>query len=210
MFQPALERVAVSNRAKGGAASDTSIVTSRAEVAVRLSAGSGTAILLIHSVNGSSAQFNHLFETPFADQYRLIAIDLPGHGHSGEAYDTGDRVDVEGYADIALEVLERSGIDNAFVVDRLARRLHRPRTDDDLPGHARPRHRRRRAQRETPPSPAPRRSIRYSKSAEHLLALDLPALSRYAKPRWRSNAAALVRRLRRIRASRRETPARLP
>ena len=118
MFQPALERVAVSNRAKGGAASDTSIVTSRAEVAVRLSAGSGTAILLIHSVNGSSAQFNHLFETPFADQYRLIAIDLPGHGQSGEAYEPATAWTVYGYADLALEVLERLGIDNAFVVDR--------------------------------------------------------------------------------------------
>ena len=117
MFQPALERVAVSNRAKGGAASDTSIVTSRAEVAVRLSAGSGTAILLIHSVNGSSAQFNHLFETPFADQYRLIAIDLPGHGNSSEAYDPETACTTEGYADIALEILEWLDIDNAFVVD---------------------------------------------------------------------------------------------
>ena len=105
------------NRAKGGVACDTSIVTSRAEVAVRLSAGSGTAILLIHSVDGSSAQFNHLFEMPFANQYRLIAIDLPGHGNSSQAYDPETACTTEGYADVALEILERLDVDDAFVVD---------------------------------------------------------------------------------------------
>jgi pimeloyl-ACP methyl ester carboxylesterase len=93
------------------------LATSRADVAVRLSNGEGLPILLIHGIGGSSDDFDDLFGYAFAHDHRLIAVDLPGHGRSGEASDHETAYTVEGYAETLLETLERLGIDNVFVID---------------------------------------------------------------------------------------------
>ena len=80
-------------------------------------AGEGAPILLIHAQGGSSRDFDTLFASAIAADHRLIAIDLPGHGASGEAHDPETAYTIEGYADTALEALERLGIDNALIVD---------------------------------------------------------------------------------------------
>ena len=92
--------------------------TSRADIAIRQSGGAGSPILLIHGEGESQEAFATLFSSSAANGFRFIAIDLPGHGQSGEAYEPATAWTVYGYADLALEVLERLGIDNAFVVDR--------------------------------------------------------------------------------------------
>ena len=92
--------------------------TSRADIAIRQTGGAGLPILLIHGEGESKEAFETLFSASAPNSHRLIAIDLPGHGRSGEADDPATACTVEGYADLALEVLERLGIDNAFVVDR--------------------------------------------------------------------------------------------
>lgn len=97
-----------------------SVATSRANLAFRFSEGKGAALLLIHGEGESMAAFASLFGAPIADAHRMLAIDLPGHGASSEAYDPQTACTVEGYADVALECLERLGIDYALVVDRSA------------------------------------------------------------------------------------------
>ena len=94
------------------------MTTSRAVVVVRQSAGKRGAILLIHSEGGGGREFDELFVSPLALERRLIAINLPGHGGSSCADDPETANTVEGYADTALEVLERLGVDRALVIDR--------------------------------------------------------------------------------------------
>ena len=92
--------------------------TSRAEIAVRVGQGEGAPILLIHAIGGSSADFEDVFQYAFANDHRIIAVDLPGHGHSGEASDHETAYTIEGYAETLLETLERLGVDSAFVIDQ--------------------------------------------------------------------------------------------
>lgn len=96
------------------------LAASRADVAVRQSRGEGATVLLIHGEGESMASFADLFASPIAERHHLVAFDLPGHGASGEAYDAESACTAEGYADLALEILERLGVDRAFVVDRSA------------------------------------------------------------------------------------------
>ncbi len=93
------------------------IATSRADVAVRSSIGEGLPFLLIHDVGGSSEDFDLMLSYAFALDHRLIAVDLPGHGRSGEASDPATAYTVDGYADTLLETLERLNIENAFLID---------------------------------------------------------------------------------------------
>lgn len=96
----------------------STLAASRGDVAVRQSRGTGQAILLIHGEGESMAAFAALFESAFAGRHHLVTFDLPGHGASGEPYDPESACTADGYADLALEVLERLGVDSAFVVDR--------------------------------------------------------------------------------------------
>ena len=47
--------------------------------------GSGPAILFVHGNSTSSRTFYRQFESALADDFRLVAVDLPGHGDSGRA-----------------------------------------------------------------------------------------------------------------------------
>ena len=91
--------------------------TSRADIALRQSEGVGLPVLLIASAAGFQEDFAALFESPLAEGHRLLAVDLPGQGDSGEAHDPETAYTVDGYADALLEIVERMGVDRAFVVD---------------------------------------------------------------------------------------------
>ena len=95
----------------------TFLQTSRADIALRESEGAGLPILLIASAAGFRRDFAALFEGPLADEHRLLAVDLPGQGDSGEAHDPETAYSLDGYADALLEIVERMGVDRAFVVD---------------------------------------------------------------------------------------------
>jgi len=94
------------------------LATSRADIAVRVSEGEGAPILLIHAIGGSGADFDRVFDYAFAHDHKLIAVDLPGHGRSGEASDHETAYTTEGYAETLLETLERLGVDSALVIDQ--------------------------------------------------------------------------------------------
>ncbi|MFC3676313.1 alpha/beta fold hydrolase [Ferrovibrio xuzhouensis] len=86
------------------------IPTSHAEIAVQDSGGKGPVVLLIHGNSASSEIFGRQFASPLAQDYRLLALDLPGHGASTDAADPQGSYTVPGYAQMAGEVLAALGI----------------------------------------------------------------------------------------------------
>jgi pimeloyl-ACP methyl ester carboxylesterase len=94
----------------------TSVLRTRfADIAVQESAGAGPVVLMIHGNSSSKEIFQRQFESPLATSLRLVALDLPGHGASGDAADPATAYTLNGYADAAVEVLERLGVARATV-----------------------------------------------------------------------------------------------
>ena len=63
------------------------IETPNGAVAVHDSAGQGPAFALIHGNSSSSRAFSRQLDGPLGKRFRLIAVDLPGHGQSDDAKD---------------------------------------------------------------------------------------------------------------------------
>ena len=95
---------------------DRMISTSHADISVRQTKGKKLPILLLHGGGLCKEVFDRQLESSLGAQYRMIAIDLPGHGASSDAFDPDRTYRIEGLADLALEVLERLDIDDAVVV----------------------------------------------------------------------------------------------
>ncbi len=91
------------------------IPTSIADIAVQDSAGAGPAVLLIHGNSSCKEVFRRQFESPLAQEFRLVAIDLPGHGASGDARDPASGYTLAGYATAAIEVLRALEISKVAV-----------------------------------------------------------------------------------------------
>src|SRR5208282_6679626 len=56
-------------------------------IAFRESGGKGPAAVLIHGNSSSSRVFSRQLDGPLGQQFRLVAVDLPGHGASDDARD---------------------------------------------------------------------------------------------------------------------------
>jgi pimeloyl-ACP methyl ester carboxylesterase len=91
------------------------VPTSHAEIAVAETSGDKLPILLIHGNSSCKEVFREQLESPLGDTYRLIAMDLPGHGASSDAVDPERTYSWPGYGEAAIEVLERLGIRQAAV-----------------------------------------------------------------------------------------------
>lgn len=74
------------------------------------------AVLFIHGNSASSKAFSKQFVSPLIDKYRLIALDLLGHGASDQAKDPQSTYNYEGYAHITKEVLQQMNLENPVVV----------------------------------------------------------------------------------------------
>jgi pimeloyl-ACP methyl ester carboxylesterase len=92
-----------------------SLTTSFARIAVRDSAGDGPVILLIHGNSSCKEIFRHQFDSPLAKRFRLLAMDLPGHGESENAPDPATAYTIGGYARAAVEVLRQMGAERAVI-----------------------------------------------------------------------------------------------
>lgn len=96
--------------------SERTVDTSQGSIAVLESAGSGLPLLMIHGNSCCKEVFRHQIESPLAETYRMIAIDLPGHGESSDAADPARTYSLPGYAAVVSEVLDNLGIDRAAVL----------------------------------------------------------------------------------------------
>ncbi len=73
-------------------------------------------LLLIHGNSFCKEVFRHQLYGPLANRYRLIALDLPGHGQSGDALDYMRTYTRPGLADATVELLANLGITEAVVM----------------------------------------------------------------------------------------------
>ncbi|MBR0899508.1 alpha/beta hydrolase [Bradyrhizobium tropiciagri] len=80
------------------------------------SAGTGRDILLIHGNSSSSHIWQKQLQGPLGAKYRLIAIDLPGHGDSSPAPDPEHGYSGAGYAGCIAAAARELGLKDAVVV----------------------------------------------------------------------------------------------
>jgi pimeloyl-ACP methyl ester carboxylesterase len=84
-------------------------------IAVHESVGQGPPVVLIHSNSSSSRAFSRQLDGPLGQCFRLIAVDLPGHGASDDARDPS-AYSLPGHARAILAALDALGIDEAHFV----------------------------------------------------------------------------------------------
>lgn len=85
-------------------------------IAVYESEGTGPAALLIHGNSLSAQSFQHQLRGPLGKAFRLVAIDLPGHGNSAPATDPAATYNLPGYASIVAAVAANLGLQDAVLV----------------------------------------------------------------------------------------------
>jgi pimeloyl-ACP methyl ester carboxylesterase len=95
---------------------DSVVSTSHGTISVRQTTGNGMPVLFLHGNSSGKDAFEPQFRSPLAKRYRMIAIDLPGHGASSDAIDPAKSYSIPGYADAAAEALAALGIDEAVLV----------------------------------------------------------------------------------------------
>ncbi|WP_223877705.1 alpha/beta fold hydrolase [Histidinibacterium aquaticum] len=65
---------------------------------------------MIHGNSSSKEVFRNQYDGRIGETFHCIAMDLPGHGGSGDARDPEATYWMPGYADVALELMEKLGI----------------------------------------------------------------------------------------------------
>jgi len=95
--------------------SDAIVRTSHADIAVWESGGRGLPIVLIHGNSSCKEIFAGQIESALGSTYRMIALDLPGHGASSDAFRPERTYSFGGYADAVVETLGGLGVDRAVV-----------------------------------------------------------------------------------------------
>ncbi|WGR94291.1 alpha/beta hydrolase [Bradyrhizobium sp. ISRA443] len=80
------------------------------------SPGTGRHILLVHGNSSSSRIWQKQLQGPLGAKYRLVAIDLPGHGASSPAPNPEHGYSGEGYAACLAAVAREIGLKDAVVV----------------------------------------------------------------------------------------------
>jgi len=88
------------------------IDTPNGAVAVHESPGQGPAIVLIHGNSASSRAFSRQLEGPLGARFRLVAVDLPGHGASGDARDPS-LYSLRGHAGAVRAAVDALGLTDA-------------------------------------------------------------------------------------------------
>ena len=76
--------------------------------------GQGTPLVLLHGFKGTSS-FWRIFTTEFARFYRVIAVDLPGHGRS-DYMDSSEVYSHKKAAEYILGLLHELKLDSAYVI----------------------------------------------------------------------------------------------
>jgi pimeloyl-ACP methyl ester carboxylesterase len=85
-------------------------------ISVRTTEGAGPTIVLIHGNSSSSRAFACQLDGPLGRRFRVIAIDLPGHGDSAWADDPDTTYTLPGYARAVVETARQLDASNAVFV----------------------------------------------------------------------------------------------
>ena len=92
------------------------INTKHGNITVQTTGDTGPTLLFVHGNSASKEVWRKQFDSDLAAKYRLIAMDLPGHGASDDAPEPEASYCMAGYADAAIAVLNGLEIDRAVVV----------------------------------------------------------------------------------------------
>ncbi|MEW2504691.1 alpha/beta fold hydrolase [Amycolatopsis sp. CA-161197] len=84
-------------------------------IAYRTSPGSGPAVVFVHGNSSSSAAWAHVLDGPFGRRFRVLALDLPGHGESARAKDPAT-YSIPGYARVVADFAAAAGAGDAVLV----------------------------------------------------------------------------------------------
>ena len=90
-----------------------------ADIAVWDSGGTGRPVIFIHGNSCCKEVFTHQFHSELPGQYRLIALDLPGHGQSSKARDPKKGYCIDGHSQIVIELIEKLHLESPFLVGGL-------------------------------------------------------------------------------------------
>lgn len=88
----------------------SSLSTPQGDVSIAQSRGDGPPVLLVHGNSACKEIFARQFDSPLLADYRLIALDLPGHGASSDAPDPQATYALEGFAAACASVLQQLGV----------------------------------------------------------------------------------------------------
>jgi pimeloyl-ACP methyl ester carboxylesterase len=80
------------------------------------SSGRGPSAVLVHGNSTSSKAFQHQLAGALGDEFRLVAIDLPGHGESCRPRDASTCYSLPGFATVLAGVAEALCIENSVFV----------------------------------------------------------------------------------------------
>lgn len=80
------------------------------------SGGTGPAVVLVHGNSHHFGSFNPLLANLPGDKYRLIGIDLPGHGKSPAARSPETCYSLPGYAELLVDLVKSLAISDAVFV----------------------------------------------------------------------------------------------
>jgi pimeloyl-ACP methyl ester carboxylesterase len=95
---------------------DRTVDTSHAQIAISETAGNGLPLVFLHGNSSCKEVFADLLAGELGDRHRMIAVDLPGHGASGDANHPERTYTMTGYADAMVELLGALAIDRAAIV----------------------------------------------------------------------------------------------
>jgi pimeloyl-ACP methyl ester carboxylesterase len=90
--------------------------TAHGTIAVSDTGGPGQPLVLLHGSSASSAVFSRQLESPLANHFRLIAMDLPGHGHSSNFHNPDISYTLPIIAQTIARLFSPLGIDRAVVM----------------------------------------------------------------------------------------------
>ena len=85
------------------------------KIAYRESSGTGQPVMLIHGNSSSGGSYEKQINSDFGNKYRVVAIDLPGHGKSDPAASIAD-YSLPGYARVIAEMAEALDMEDAVFV----------------------------------------------------------------------------------------------
>jgi pimeloyl-ACP methyl ester carboxylesterase len=86
------------------------------QIAYYESSGLGPAVMLIHGNSASSQTFKAQLMGEFGQKYRVVAMDLPGHGASEQAVVPEETYHMPGYAAVVAEVAQKLGLTKGVFV----------------------------------------------------------------------------------------------
>lgn len=92
------------------------VETSLGSIAVADAGQGDLALVFIHGNSGSSAIFGNQLESDLGKDYRLVAVDLPGHGQSGNAPVPEKTYSLPGYAAVVRQVAAQLDLERIVVV----------------------------------------------------------------------------------------------